>query len=122
MMRIDDPTPRIEHLRRTGMSDSVIVSLLMLEGWSEEDFAQKFAPRITSPSGSQTHNAELSHKASLSASISTIVLTRASEALHAHTLRPKQDVFTHGFASLAHAAFLFLERRSLADLLNRPLS
>lgn len=78
MMRIDDPTPRIEHLRRMGMSDSVILNRLVLEGWSEEDFAQKFAPRIMSAPEAETHHAELPQKTSLLVPVSTIVLTIAA--------------------------------------------
>ncbi len=78
MTRIDDPSQRIEYLRRTGMSDSVILNRLVLEGWSEEDFAQKFAPRITSAPEEETHHAKLSQKVSSHIPIPTIVLSIAA--------------------------------------------
>ena len=57
------------------------------------------------------HNAELSHKASLSASISTIVLTRASEALHAHAHIVSHDLTEAAFAildAIYHKGWLLL--------------
>lgn len=44
MGRIDDPSPRIEYLRRSGMPDSVIANRLSMEGWDADEIAPHFAP------------------------------------------------------------------------------
>src|SRR3989338_2688821 len=44
MSRTEDPSPRIEYLRRTGMSDSIIVNRLVLEGWGEAELVPTLAP------------------------------------------------------------------------------
>src|SRR3989338_8392849 len=44
MSRTEDPSPRIEYLRRTGMSDSIIVNRLVLEGWGEAELVPNPAP------------------------------------------------------------------------------
>ncbi len=48
MARMDDPNPRIEYLRKTGMPDGVILNRLLIEGWDEGELIDRFAPSVHS--------------------------------------------------------------------------
>src|SRR5438128_577499 len=43
-MRTDDPTPKITELRALGMSDTIVLNRLVLEGWAEKDLIMALAP------------------------------------------------------------------------------
>src|SRR3989344_1005038 len=80
MSRIDDPTPRIEYLRKKGILDSVIVERLVLEGWATDDLFSPFLPlehTSKNTAGAPTQATAKTHSR-FSPSLSTSVLAGAA--------------------------------------------